>query len=102
KGPALKLSLRSGFNDGLISATLAERARGSVRSVQRALQQARVLGLVSWSERRVRAAWRWLRVSNRYVLEVPAEPVCAGLRVPWPRRCTNGQNVCGGESEERK
>ena len=37
-------------------ATLAERARCSVRTVQRALAMGRRLGLVSWSERRVRAA----------------------------------------------
>lgn len=24
------------------------------------------LGLVSWTERRVRAGWRWLRTSNAY------------------------------------
>ena len=42
---------------------LAERAGCSVRTVQRALQQARD---VSWCERRVRAARRWLRTSNRW------------------------------------
>jgi len=79
--------------------TLAERAKCSARTVQRALQQARALGLVSWAERRVRAAWRWLRASNRYVLELPADPVQPGPRAPWPRRRTNGQSGCGGESE---
>jgi Helix-turn-helix domain len=45
-------------------ATLAERARCCTRTVQRALQHAQHLGLVSWAERRVRAGWRWLRTSN--------------------------------------
>jgi DNA-binding transcriptional MocR family regulator len=49
-------------------AALASRARCSVKTVQRALQAARELGLVSWSHRHVRAAWRALRVSNAYVL----------------------------------
>ena len=52
--------------------TLAERCRCSVRTVQRALEQARGLGLVSWVERRVRASWRWLRTSNVYTMLVPA------------------------------
>jgi hypothetical protein len=55
--------------------TLATRARCSVRTVQRALQAARELGLVSWAAQRVRASWRSLRASNRYVLLMPAGPV---------------------------
>jgi hypothetical protein len=46
--------------------TLAERAKCSVSTVQWALRQAQRLGLVSWTERRVRAGWRWLRTSNCY------------------------------------
>jgi DNA-binding GntR family transcriptional regulator len=46
--------------------TLAERANCCVRTVQRALQRGRDLGLISWVERRVRAGWRWVRTSNRY------------------------------------
>ena len=42
-------------------ATLAERAHTCVRTVQRALDQARVLDLLHSCERRVRAGWRWLR-----------------------------------------
>jgi len=80
-------------------ATLADRAGCSSRTVQRALQQARRLGLVSWVERRVRAAWRWLRTSNAYRLERPAEPVQPGSRPAWPRRSTTGQNGRGGESQ---
>lgn len=83
-------------------ATLAERAKCSVRTVQRALAQAQRLGLVFWTERRVRAAWRWLRTSNVYQLAVPEEPVQPGQRPTWPRRATTGQNGGGGESEIRK
>ncbi len=79
-------------------ATLAARAGCCVRTVQRALYQARELGLVSWAERRMRAAWRWLRTSNAYHLEVPAEPVTSGSRPPQPRRATTRQNGAGGES----
>lgn len=62
-------------------ATLATRARCSVRTVQRALEAAKGLGLVEWAARRVRAGWRSLRGSNRYVLKLPAGPVrTTGLR----------------------
>ncbi len=96
------LTLRSyrGYG-GLIvpsHATLAARAGCCVRTVQRALQQAQRLGLVSWAERRVRAAWRWLRTSNAYRLEVPDGPVRPGLRPAWPRSATTGQNGGGGEN----
>src|SRR6516225_6414192 len=64
--------------------TLAARARCGIRTVQRALQAARRLGLVEWTGTRVRAAWRALRGPNRYVLKVPASPV------QWLRR-TGGQ-----------
>ena len=53
---------------------LGYRAGCCVRTVQRALQIAQRLGLVDWCERRVRAAWRWLRTSNLYRFMVPAEP----------------------------
>jgi hypothetical protein len=71
--------------------TLATRARCSVRTVQRALQAARALGLVDWAARRVRAAWRSLRASNRYVLMVPKGPVC-----------TTGQRGRGVTYQEEK
>ena len=83
-------------------ATLADRAGCCVRTVQRALHQAQRLGLVSWIERRVKAAWRWLRTSNSYTLDVPAEAVRAGLRPAWPCRRTNGQNDRGGESRRKQ
>ena len=67
-------------------ATLANRAKCSVRTVQRALRQADYLGLVRWAERRVRAAWRWLRTSNRYLFEIPKRQLRAacGRDAPLP------------------
>jgi hypothetical protein len=53
-------------------ATLAARARCCTRTVQRALQAGQRLGLVQWTERRVRAAWRWLRTSNAYLPYSPS------------------------------
>jgi Helix-turn-helix domain len=82
--------------------TLAARAGCCVRTVRRALVQARQLGLVDWCERRVRAGWRWLRTSNSYRLGVPSGPVKAGLRPPWPRRSTTGQNGTGEERGSKK
>jgi DNA-binding transcriptional MocR family regulator len=83
-------------------ATLAERAGCSVSTVQRALAMAAQLGLVSWSERRVRAGWRWLQTSNAYRLELPDGPVQLGMRPAWPRRRTDGQFDRGGESLSKK
>jgi hypothetical protein len=71
---------------------LARRARCSVRTVQRALEAARALGLVDWSHQRVRASWRLLRTSNRYVLKMPAGPVQPGPHGPGDQgRPTTGQ-----------
>src|SRR3954451_18758774 len=64
-------------------ATLADRAECCVRTVQRALEAARELGLVSWSARRLRAGWRSLRSSNAYRLQRPQKPLEA---VPGRRR----------------
>jgi hypothetical protein len=54
-------------------ATLAERASCSVSTVRRALAQAFRLDLVSWTERRIRAGWRWLRHLQRL-------PACGARR----------------------
>jgi len=71
---------------------LARRARCSVRTVQRALEAARALGLVEWTAQRVRASWRLLRASNRYVLKLPAGPVQPGPHGPGNQgRATTGQ-----------
>lgn len=84
-------------------ATLADRAGCSVRTVQRALAQSAELGLVRWTERRVRAAWRWLRTSNAYRLLTPLDAVRPGLRAPRkPCAATTGQPDCGGESTSKK
>lgn len=67
-------------------ATLAARARCCVRTVQRALQAAKALGLLDWSPRRIRASWRALRASNAYALRLPAGAVSTvGLKVPRVR-----------------
>jgi hypothetical protein len=75
--------------------TLAGRADCHPSTVQRALHAARDLGLVQWTERRVRAAWRCLRTSNRYWLIVPEKPVS-------PVKPTNRQNAGGGESKKKQ
>jgi hypothetical protein len=75
--------------------TLAERVDCHPVTVWRALQAARDLGLIRWTERRVRAAWRSLRTSNRYRLIVPEEPVAAAAP-------TTLHNAGGGESKFKK
>jgi len=75
--------------------TLAARARCGVRTVQRALQAARALGLVEWAATRVRAAWRALRGPNRYVLKMPT------AAVQWARR-TGGQSGRGDTYNQKK
>lgn len=77
--------------------TLAERAQCGVSTVQRALRQARRLGLVFWSERRRRCGWRWLRTSNSYTLTVPDNPIDPTLRPLWWRARTTSQADRGGE-----
>lgn len=95
-------------------ASLAARARCCARTVQRALATAAELGLVTWTERRVRAGWRWLRTSNLYRFTVPAEPVTAhgtavsskSANVPFWRKPlgkpTAGQTSRGSESKKVK
>ena len=75
--------------------TLAKRTGCHASTAQRALQAARDLGLVRWAERRVRAAWRSLRTSNRYWLIVPEKAVN-------PRERTNRQSAIGGERKQKK
>jgi hypothetical protein len=83
--------------------TLADRADCCPRTVQRALRQARDLGLVEWSERRVRAGWRWLRTSNAYRFLAPLAPVQSGLRAPrWNACATTGLQGRGGERTSKK
>jgi len=75
--------------------TLAGRTNCHASTVWRALQTARGLGLVQWTERRIRASWRSLRTSNRYRLLQPEEPVTARPR-------TTMHNAGGGESKFKK
>jgi hypothetical protein len=75
--------------------TLAQRVGCHASTVWRALRAARVLGLVQWTERRVRAVWRSLRTSNRYWLLQPEEPVA-------PRPRTTVQRAGGGENTKKK
>ncbi len=82
--------------------TLADRAECCTRTVRRALEQGALLGLVSWTERRVRRGWRWLRASNCYSFATPAGAVQPGQRKPFPKRGTTGQSVRGKKREERK
>ena len=80
-------------------ATLAERTGCCVKTVQRALQAARDLGLVRWTERRVRAAWRSLRTSNVYRLLLPEGPVQSRAEAAFT---TTGQKVRGEESKHKE
>lgn len=79
--------------------TLADRAGCCVRTVQSALKAARDLGLVQWTERRVRAGWRWLRTSNLYQFLRPEAPVVQGDR---PRHRTTGKICWGGEIPKKE
>lgn len=74
----------------------------SVRTVQRALNQARSLGLLWWLPQSRREGWRRLRSSNLYFINVPAGPVKSGSKPIWPRRTTVGQPVCVQGREIRK
>ena len=67
----------------------------SVRSVQRALQAARDLGLLTWAARRIRAGWRSLSSSNIYRKLMPA-----GRMQTCPR--TAGQAGRGTMKKENK
>jgi hypothetical protein len=80
-------------------ATVAARTALAPKTVERALHAARDLGLVTWSERRVRRGWRWVRTSNLYRLILPDAPVEPGLRRP---RRTNRPTVERGESKQER
>jgi hypothetical protein len=94
------LTLHHYRDGGLVPShrTLAGRAKCSVKSVQRALQTARSLGLVDWVGRRVRALWRSLQASNAYRLLMP-ESAPTGVKVNALR--TDGQNARGLEEKEK-
>jgi hypothetical protein len=84
--------------------TLADRAKCCNRTVQRALQQAQHIGLVSWAECHVRTGRRWLRTSNIYWFLAPDTPVQSGVRIRpvFRHLATTGQNVEGGEKSKKE
>jgi hypothetical protein len=73
-----------------------------VRTVERALNQARDLGMLWWLPQSRREGWRRLRTSNLYFINVPAGPVKSGRGPVWPRRSTDRQAVSVQGKEERK
>jgi hypothetical protein len=72
-------------------ATIAERAVCGIRTVARAIQHARLLGLLDWQERRRQSGWRLVRSSNWYQFLQPNQPVASGMRPIWPSRRTECQ-----------
>lgn len=54
---------------------VAAAAKIGVSTVKRALMKARDLGLITWTERRVRAGWRLVRATNVYSFLTPRGPV---------------------------
>lgn len=69
--------------------TIADDVGCCARTVRRALEALRVLGLVMWQRRLVRVGWRTAQTSNAYLLA----PVEAGtLPTSRPPRC-DGQSV---------
>jgi hypothetical protein len=65
--------------------------RCSERTVRRALDRARDLGLLFWLPQRKRVGWRSLQTSNLYFVNVPAGPVKPGPKRVWPHYSTAGQ-----------
>lgn len=79
--------------------TLANRATlKASKTAERALHAARDLGLVEWTERRVRRGWRLVRSSNTYQLLIPKTRPQGGLRRPR----TNRPAVAGGELDKKE
>lgn len=64
---------------------LATGADVSVSTVERALREARALGLVGWQRRIVRAGWRAEQTTNAYVLDPAGEPAPLPVLVPTLR-----------------
>lgn len=64
--------------------TLAEDAGCTARTVRRALDALRALGLVMWVRRLVRAGWRVAQTSNAYTLALTENPP------PIPAKRTGG------------
>jgi hypothetical protein len=66
--------------DGLFpsDAAVADLAGHGVRTVQRARDDARELGLLTWERTRRLVDGRWQQGPNRYTVLVPSGPVCSG------------------------
>jgi hypothetical protein len=79
-------------------ATLAQAAGVSVRSVQRALEAGRGLGLIEWTARRFRAGWRSLQSSNLYRRLMPTGAVSTHSTSPR----TGGQAGRGTTKKEKQ
>jgi hypothetical protein len=67
-------------------ARLAADAGVGERTVERALADAKALGLLDWDRRIVRTGWRAEQTSNAYVLIVPGKQECANAH-PALRIC---------------
>ena len=76
--------------------TLAERARCSVRTVQRALAAAAGLDLIRWTMRRIARGWRVVRSSNVYRFGTGAP------RPPALVRSTGHNDAVDRDSEKRE
>ena len=74
-------------------ATLAQRARCSVSTVQRALGAGRDLGLVQWFTRWVRNGWRSVQTSNLYRLIAAAGPAAIAGHVPISKRVASAVSL---------
>lgn len=76
-------------------ATLAEDAGCDERTVRRANDRMRELGLISWQRRLARAGWRTEQTSNQYELLTDAQPPvlppprCGGQAVRQTSSCTD-------------
>jgi len=67
-------------------AAVAGLAGVSERTVRRARVDARELGLLTWQRTRKLVAGRWRQGPNRYIVTVPAGPVCASDGQPGRQR----------------
>jgi hypothetical protein len=69
-------------------AAIARRARCDERTVRRALAMGAELVMVAVLPRRMKTKGRYVRASNRYLLNVPESQPKPGLRPSWPKSST--------------
>ena len=72
---------------------VAELAGCCARTVRRAREEARELGLLTWQRTRKLVDGRWRQGSNRYTVAIPDRPLCLS---------PDGQRVRRGRKEVRK